>query len=151
MKKPSTTAFVLLPKSILKHPPIAHRGQPSAGLLTPFDMAVLAAVVALARAEGLASERHRAAMEHGEQAMQKKRAKYVEKDKKRRDHLFAEERRRFGDPIDHNIPCHRPSVVPQRQPQLPPQRHYGRSHHGIESEPAEARRLVTQGRQLRPP
>jgi hypothetical protein len=96
-------AYALLPKAILKHPPIAHRGQPRDGLLEPFEAAVLAAIVAKARSQGLAPERHQYARERSQRAMQRKRAKYIEKDKWQRDLMFDEARRRNGDPIDHDF------------------------------------------------
>lgn len=50
--------FVLLPRRVLLHPPIRHRGAPPNAGLTALECAVAASTAVLARAEALAGQRH---------------------------------------------------------------------------------------------
>jgi hypothetical protein len=61
--------FACLPRSVLRYPPIKHRGDTAVGLATPFELRLVPALTCLARAQWV-HERHKAAMAAGAEQMQ---------------------------------------------------------------------------------
>jgi hypothetical protein len=75
--KSATPVFACLPKTILKHPPVAHRNRPDDGLLSVFECAIAAAAVAVARGQ-IASVRHAFALGIGRAALREQRGQLGE-------------------------------------------------------------------------
>jgi hypothetical protein len=71
----SKPLYVCIPRRLLLHPPIAHRGSNASARVTPFEFAVLAGVLVEARAE-LYRHHHELASAAGRNAMERQRGHY---------------------------------------------------------------------------